>query len=83
MKNIKNPVDGHGVPVPHFGIILDWNNWRKLAEKLKNYNIQFIIKPYVRFKGFPGEQATLFIRDPNGLHLEFKSFKNDKMIFEK
>ena len=83
VKKMNNPVDGHGVPVPHFGIILTWDEWEKLAKKLKSHHIQFIIEPYIRFENHPGEQATLFIRDPNGLHLEFKAFKQDHMIFEK
>ena len=78
-----NPVDEHPVPVPHFGVILEWNDWHDLAQKLKNNNIEFVIEPYVRFKGKPGEQATLFFYDPNGISLEFKSFKHDDMIFEK
>ena len=76
-------VDGKNVPVRHFGVVLEWDTWHKLAEHLKNNNIEFVIEPYVRFKGKPGEQATLFFYDPNGISLEFKSFKHDAMIFEK
>ena len=71
-----NPVDGHGVPVPHFGVVLNMNDWQQLADKLKNRDIEFIIEPYIRFKGQPGEQATMFFSDPSGNALEFKSFKN-------
>lgn len=82
-EHFINPVDEHGVPVPHFGVILAWNDWTSLSEKLKEHNIEFVIEPYIRFKGKPGEQATMFFYDPNGLALEFKSFKKDSMIFEK
>ncbi len=78
-----NPVDGHRVPVPHFGVILEWDDWHALVQKLKDNNIQFVIEPYIRFKGKPGEQATFFFYDPNGISLEFKSFRRDAMIFEK
>lgn len=77
-----NPVDEHPVPVPHFGVILAWQDWEDLAEKLKKNGIEFVIEPHIRFKGMPGEQATMFFFDPNGLALEFKSFKQDAMIFE-
>lgn len=78
-----NPVDKHPVPVPHFGVILEMSAWEKLADKLKQHHVEFIIEPYIRFKGQPGEQATMFFYDPNGLALEFKAFKNDAMIFER
>jgi|TARA_B110000438_G_C15819842_1_gene653860 uncharacterized protein len=77
----KNPVDGKDVPVRHFGAILEWNKWKLLSQKLKNINTQFIIDPYVRFKGEVGEQATMFFLDPSGNALEFKSFKDPKQIF--
>ena len=57
---ISNPVDGHDVPIPHFGVVLEWDAWTVLAEKLKETNIDFVIEPYIRFKGQVGEQATLF-----------------------
>lgn len=76
-----NPVDGKQVPVRHFGAILDWEDWEKLAEKLKNHGVDFVIEPYVRFKGEVGEQATMFLLDPSGNALEFKSFKDTSMIF--
>ncbi len=78
-----NPVDGKNVPVPHFGIILDWEVWQNLAEKLSEKKIEFVIEPYIRFKGKPGEQATMFFYDPCGNALEFKSFKDMRQIFKK
>lgn len=71
-----NPVDGHGVPVPHFGVVLEMADWQSLAERLKQQHVQFVIEPYIRFKGEPGEQATLFFLDPSGNALEFKAFKD-------
>jgi extradiol dioxygenase family protein len=71
-----NPVDGHGVPVPHCGVVLEMQDWTRLSERLKQQRINFVIEPYVRFKGEPGEQATLFFLDPSGNALEFKAFKN-------
>ena len=71
-----NPVDGHGVPVPHFGVVLEMDNWQTLAERLKQHGVKFVIEPYIRFQGEPGEQATLFFLDPSGNALEFKAFKD-------
>jgi uncharacterized protein len=71
-----NPVDGHGVPVPHFGVVLEMDQWNALAARLKQHQVRFVIEPYVRFKDMPGEQATLFLLDPSGNALEFKSFKD-------
>lgn len=71
-----NPVDGHDVPVPHFGVVLDMASWKTLADRLKAAGTQFVIEPYIRFEGAPGEQATLFFLDPSGNALEFKAFKN-------
>lgn len=76
-----NPVDGKNVPVKHFGAILEMDEWETLAEKLKNHGIDFIIEPYVRFKGEVGEQATMFFLDPNGNAIEFKAFANFDQIF--
>ena len=76
-----NPVDGHDVPVPHFGVVLDWDEWHSLVERLKEKGVQFVIEPYVRFKGQPGEQVTMFFRDPSGNALEFKAFKDLGMLF--
>lgn len=79
----SNPVDGKDVPVPHFGVILEWNTWETLAEKLTKKEIKFVIKPYIRFKGETGEQGTMFFYDPCGNALEFKAFKNTSQIFAK
>ena len=73
---IKNPVDGHGVPVPHFGIVLEMSDWETLAGKLRERGVKFEIEPYVRFKGKAGEQATMFFYDPSGNAIEIKAFKN-------
>ena len=78
-----NEVDGKHVPVPHFGVILDWNVFEDFSKKLKLKEINFIIEPYVRFKGKVGEQATMFFLDPSGNALEFKAFKNNSQIFAK
>ena len=69
-----NHVDGHGVPVPHFGVVLTMPDWEAFAQKLREMGTQFVIEPYIRFKGQPGEQATLFFLDPSGNALEFKAF---------
>lgn len=78
-----NSVDGHGVPVPHFGVVLTMEDWNDLSERLKQLKIEFIIEPYIRFKGEPGEQATMFFLDPSGNALEFKAFKNLSSLFAK
>ena len=78
-----NPVDGKDVPIPHFGVILEWNDFHDFSKKLIEKKINFIIEPYIRFKGLPGEQATMFFKDPCGNALEFKSFKDLNKIFEK
>lgn len=76
-----NMVDGHSVPTLHFGIVLPWADWEQLAAKLQAAKCDFIIAPYIRFKDQPGEQATLFVRDPAGNALEFKSFKDMDQLF--
>jgi len=76
-----NPVDGHDVPVPHFGVILEMAQWEELAERLTSAGARFVIDPTVRFKGQVGEQATLFFKDPSGNALEFKAFADDADIF--
>ena len=81
VRLINNDVDDHGVPVPHFGVVLDMPVWERLAERLTAAGIEFVIKPYVRFKGQAGEQATLFFLDPSGNALEFKAFKNSAQLF--
>ena len=78
-----NPVDGMDVPVPHFGVILEWNDFDKFSKHLIEKRVKFIIEPYIRFKGLAGEQATMFFKDPAGNALEFKSFKDFRQIFEK
>tara|TARA_R110002096_G_scaffold84745_1_gene195466 strand:- start:1520 stop:1948 length:429 start_codon:yes stop_codon:yes gene_type:complete len=78
-----NAVDGKDVPVPHFGVVLDWDVFQKFAENLKSRNIQFVIEPYIRFEGLVGEQATMFFYDPSGNALEFKAFKDIGQLFAK
>lgn len=78
-----NAVDGHAVPVPHFGIVLEWKQWEELAERLKARGTRFVIEPYIRFKGQVGEQATMFFYDPCGNALEFKSFRDMGQLFAK
>ncbi|OJY67868.1 MAG: glyoxalase [Sphingobium sp. 66-54] len=78
---VSSSVDGHDVPVPHFGVILDRPDWEALAERLENAGTAFVIAPHVRFAGQIGEQATMFFLDPSGNALEFKSFADDAMIF--
>ena len=76
-----NGVDGHGVPVRHFGLILEWEEWHGMAERVAAAGVEFVIEPYIRFEGQPGEQATMFFYDPSGNALEFKSFKDPNAIF--
>lgn len=76
-----NQVDGKNVPVRHFGVVLKWEDWQALAAKLKDHQLQFIIEPYIRFKGEVGEQATMFFLDPSGNALEFKAFQDPDQIF--
>ena len=76
-----NPVDGDHVPVPHFGVVLDWDSWHTLATQLQEANVEFVIEPHIRFQGEVGEQATLFFKDPSGNALEFKSFKDMNQLF--
>ena len=76
-----NPVDGKDVPIPHFGVILEWNQFKEFSSKLIEKKVEFIIEPYIRFEGLPGEQATMFFLDPAGNALEFKAFKNKSQIF--
>ena len=79
----SNPVDGHDVPVPHFGVVLTMADWTALAERVRAAGIVFGIEPHVRFAGRPGEQATMFFRDPSGNALEFKAFGDDANLFAK
>lgn len=78
-----NVVDGHDVPAPHFGVVLPWQQWEALANRLKDLSTKFVIDPYIRFKGETGEQATMFFLDPCGNALEFKAFKNIDQLFAK
>ncbi len=80
-RPIHNAVDGHEVPVPHFGIVLTMPQWEDLASRLKAAGVKFGIEPYVRFKGQVGEQATMFFTDPSGNALEFKAFADDSQLF--
>ena len=74
-------VDKKNVPVRHFGVVLDWNHWHEFSDHLKSRNINFVIEPYIRFKGEVGEQATAFLRDPSGNAIELKSFKDMDNLF--
>jgi len=76
-------VDGKKVPVRHFGIVLEWDQWHNFAEELREKGVKFLIEPYIRFKEKSGEQATMFFSDPSGNALEFKSFKNPDNLFKK
>ena len=76
-----NAVDGHDVPVPHFGVVLQWDEWEALAARLRSHGVRFVIEPYVRFAGQVGEQATMFFYDPCGNALEFKAFKDIGQLF--
>ena len=78
-----NSVDGHDVPIPHFGVVLEWEKWEQLAQQLREKGISFVIEPYIRFKGEVGEQATMFFLDPSGNALEFKAFKDMGQLFAK
>ena len=77
----SNPVDGHDVPVPHFGVVLEWEAWHALADRLRAAGITFGIEPQIRFAGQPGEQATMFFLDPSGNALEFKAFADPARLF--
>ena len=78
----ENSVDGKSVPVPHFGIVLDWDVFENFEKKISN-KVKFIIEPYIRFEGQAGEQKTMFFKDPSGNALEFKTFKNVNQLFQK
>lgn len=80
---MANAVDGHDVPVPHFGVVLPWDRWQALADRLQAHDVQFVIEPYVRFEGQVGEQATMFFLDPAGNALEFKAFRDPAQLFAK
>lgn len=76
-----NPVDGHDVPVPHFGVVLEWDAFHAFAEHLKGRGVPFVIAPHIRFPGQVGEQATMFFLDPSGNALEFKAFRDMSKLF--
>lgn len=78
---LSNEVDGKNVPVRHFGLILEWEAWQQLSARLQSFNLSFVIEPSIRFAGMAGEQATMFLLDPSGNALEFKSFRDDRQVF--
>jgi uncharacterized protein len=78
-----NVVDGEDVPVPHFGLVLDWDEWHVLSTRLREAQVRFVIEPGIRFQGEVGEQATLFLLDPSGNALEFKAFRDPSKLFAK
>ena len=82
ISEISNPVDQEDVPVPHYGVVLDWNQFEAIIKQLEEKKINFIIKPTIRFKGEVGEQAIAFLRDPSGNAIEFKSFRNMDNLFK-
>lgn len=77
----SNPVDGKSVPVPHFGVVLEWEQWHAFRDRCRAQKIEFVIEPYLRFEGQVGEQATMFFLDPSGNALEFKAFKDPSQLF--
>jgi len=84
LQNNNNQVDGHGVPIPHFGIVMEMHDWKVLRDKLIAGGIEFVLDPMIRFEGKAGEQATMFLLDPSGNALEFKAFQNiTKELFQK
>ena len=76
-----NRVDGHDVPVPHFGLVLEWSAWQRMAERLRAGGVRFVIEPGIRFAGQVGEQATMFFHDPSDNALEFKAFRDSRQLF--
>ncbi len=80
-ERVHNPVDGHDVPVPHFGLLLEVEEFQALAGRLRAAGTKFVIEPYLRFEGLPGEQWTMFLLDPAGNALEFKAFADDAQVF--
>ena len=81
-KEYFNPVDGDNIPVPHFGVILNFDQFDLIAEKLKEKNQAFVVEPKIRFAGQPGEQRTMFLKDPSGNAIEFKAFKDLDSLFK-
>jgi len=82
-QNVTNGVDSDAVPIPHFGVLLSMDDWRQLAERLRQKNVNFVIEPKIRFEGEVGEQGTMFFLDPCGNALEFKGFQDFATVFEK
>ena len=83
-ERTTNAVDSKAVPIPHFGVVLEMDVWQVLAEKLETTGVEFVIEPYTRFEGEPGEQATMFLLDPSGNAIEFKAFRDiDGQLFAK
>jgi len=84
LPQMTNPVDGHGVPVPHCGVVMEFEDWQAFAERVSGFIDEFIIEPYIRFAGQAGEQGTMFFADPSGNALEFKGFRDiEKELFAK
>ena len=84
IADTSNNVDGNEIPIPHFGVVLNMSDWNIIADQLVSFNIDFIVEPYIRFKGLPGEQATMFFYDPSGNSIELKAFKGIKrQLFKK
>ena len=81
VNSISNEVDGKDVPIPHFGIVLEWDQFDLFSDKIRSSNIEFVIEPYVRFEGLPGEQKTMFFKDPSGNAIEIKAFKDIQKLF--
>ena len=79
----SNPVDGDDVPVPHFGALLEVDDWKSLRDRLLAAEVTFVVEPHIRFEGLPGEQHTMFFLDPSGNALEFKAFADDGQVFAK
>jgi extradiol dioxygenase family protein len=77
----SNIVDGEAVPVPHFGVVLEWADFESLTDRLRSHAVQFLIEPSIRFMGQPGEQATMFLADPSGNMLEFKAMRDPEQLF--
>lgn len=78
-----NPVAGHDVPVPHFGLIMSWEDWHRAVDHMNYIGVEFRIAPHIRFKDAPGEQATFFLEDPSGNCLEFKAFRDPEAVFDR
>ena len=77
----QNNVDDHDIPIPHFGLIMDWEDWHRAVDHMTYIGVEFLVEPHVRFKGMVGEQATFFLEDPSGNCLEFKAFKQPGDVF--